>query len=217
MNTEKFKNLVNKSYSDWTQEDHDQGFKVTYSTYEGMDYDNMKSDNPDDWSYEVKQAKYQPKGYWGNVLTVEVSDKGVKFSRSSGGDIGDVDGLKQMEYFQDALRHAKTFAIAFNKKEADEAPMSTEDTIKHLMNNAEYQWNDKDYICLAFYGADDKPENVTSILKQCNVKKKDVTRLKKIGVVHEFFDDDMAVIVKMHYSRVLNATDFSEEYLANLG
>lgn len=102
-------------------------------------------------------------------------------------------------------------------KEADEASMSTEDTIKHLMNNAEYQWNDKDYVCLAFYGADDKPENVTSILKQCNVKKKDVTRLKKIGVVHEFFDDDMAVIVKMHYSRVLNATDFSEEYLANLG
>ena len=102
-------------------------------------------------------------------------------------------------------------------KEADKAPMSTEDTIKHLMNNAEYQWNDKDYVCLAFYGADDKPENVTSILKQCNVKKKDVTRLKKIGVVHEFFDDDMAVIVKMHYSRVLNATDFSEEYLANLG
>ena len=113
--------------------------------------------------------------------------------------------------------HLKSHWTEVTYKEADEAPMSTEDTIKHLMNNAEYQWNDKDYVCLAFYGADDKPENVTSILKQCNVKKKDVTRLKKIGVVHEFFDDDMAVIVKMHYSRVLNATDFSEEYLANLG
>jgi hypothetical protein len=102
-------------------------------------------------------------------------------------------------------------------RQADEAPMDTERTIKHLMNNAEYQWNDKDFVCLAFYGHEDKPENVTSILKQCNVKKKDVTRLKKIGVVHEFFVDDMAVIVKMHYSRVLNATDFTEEYLANLG
>ncbi len=115
MNTEKFENLVKKSYSDWTQDDHDQGFKVTYSTYQGMDYDNMKSDNPDDWSYTVNQAKYQPRGYWSNVLTVEVSDKGVKFSRSSGGDIGDVDGLEQMEYFQDALRHAKKFAINYNK------------------------------------------------------------------------------------------------------
>ena len=115
MNTEKFENLVKKSYSDWTQDNHDQGFKVTYSTYQGMDYDNMKSDNPDDWSYTVYQAKYQPKGYWGNVLTVEVSDKGVKFSRSSGGDIGDVNGLEQMEYFQDALRHAKKFAINYNK------------------------------------------------------------------------------------------------------
>ena len=115
MNTEKFENLVKKSYSDWTQDNHDQGFKVTYSTYQGMDYDNMKSDNPDDWSYTVNQAKYQPRGYWSNVLTVEVSDKGVKFSRSSGGDIGDVDGLEQMEYFQDALRHAKKFAINYNK------------------------------------------------------------------------------------------------------
>jgi len=103
-------------YKDWTQEDHDQGFKVTYSNYKNTDYDNIKSDNPDDWSYEVHQAKYQPKGYWSNVLTVDVSVKGVKFSRSSGGDVGDIDGLEQMENFQDALRHAKKFAIA-NRKE----------------------------------------------------------------------------------------------------
>jgi len=116
MNTEKYNNLVKKSYSDWTQADHDQGFKVTYSTYEAMDYDNMKSDNPDDWSYTVSQAKYQPKGYWGSsIITVEVSDRGVNFSRSSGGDIGDVNGLEQMECFQNALRHAKKFAINYNK------------------------------------------------------------------------------------------------------
>ena len=41
MNTEKFENLVKKSYSDWTQDDHDQGFKVTYSTYQGMDYNQI--------------------------------------------------------------------------------------------------------------------------------------------------------------------------------
>ena len=102
-------------------------------------------------------------------------------------------------------------------RQADEAPMDTGDTIKHLMNNAEYEWNDKSQICLAYYGADDKPENETSILKQCNVKKKDVTRLKKIGVVQEIILDDMCVVVKMDYTRVLNATDFTEEYLANLG
>ena len=116
MNIEKQKKLVKKSYSDWTQVDHDQGFKVTYRDYENTDYDNIKSDNPDDWSYQVNQASYQPKGYWSNVLTVEVSKKGVNFSRSSGGDIGDVDGLEQMEYFQDALRHAKKFAINYNRE-----------------------------------------------------------------------------------------------------
>ena len=117
MNTEKFENLVKKSYSDWTKEDHDQGFKVTYSQHEEMDYEKWgKSDNDGDWTYTVYRAKYQPKGYWGSsIIAVEVSDRGVNFSRSSGGDIGDVTGLEQMEYFQDALRHAKKFAINYNK------------------------------------------------------------------------------------------------------
>ena len=110
MNTEKLQNLIKKSYSDWTQEDHDQGFKVTYETYEKTDYKNWSdSDNPDDWHYEVQQAKYQPKGYWSNVLTVEVSKEGVNFSRSSGGDVGDIDGLEQIEHFANCLRHAKLF------------------------------------------------------------------------------------------------------------
>jgi len=116
MNTEKQKKLVKDSYSNWSENEHRLGFKVTYSEYEATDYNNWKdSDNPADWSYKVYQAKFQPKGYWSNVLTVEVSKKGVNFSRSSGGDIGDVDGLEQIEYFQDALRHAKKFAINYNK------------------------------------------------------------------------------------------------------
>ena len=41
MNIEKQKKLVKKSYSDWTQVDHDQGFKVTYRDYENTDYDNL--------------------------------------------------------------------------------------------------------------------------------------------------------------------------------
>ena len=41
MNIEKQKKLVKKSYSDWTQVDHDQGFKVTYRDYENTDYDNI--------------------------------------------------------------------------------------------------------------------------------------------------------------------------------
>ena len=110
--TEKLQKLIEKSYSDWTQEDHDRGFKITLDSYKKTDYANWaKSDNPDDWDYEVQQAKYQPKGYWSNVLTVEVSKEGVNFSRSSGGDVGDIDGLEQMEHFQDALRHAKKFAV----------------------------------------------------------------------------------------------------------
>lgn len=117
MNTEKYNNLVKKSYSDWTQADHDQGFKVTYSQHEEMDYEKWgKSDDDVHWTYTVYRAKYQPKGYWGSsIIAVEVSDRGVNFSRSSGGDIGDVTGLEQMEYFQDALRHAKKFAINYNK------------------------------------------------------------------------------------------------------
>lgn len=97
-------------YQDWTESDHKQGFKVTYSDYENTDYDNIKSDNPDDWNYLIYKAKYQPKGYWSDsILSVEVSKKGVKFSRSSGGDTGDLDGLEQMEHFANCLRHAKLF------------------------------------------------------------------------------------------------------------
>lgn len=117
MNTEKFNNLVKKAYSDWTEADHDLGYKVTYSTYEAMDYDNMKSDNPDDWSYKVYQAKYQPKGYWSSsIITVEASREGVNFSRSSGGDIGDVDGLEQMTHFTRAMKEASRFASHTKKQ-----------------------------------------------------------------------------------------------------
>ena len=49
-------------YKDWSELDHELGYKVTYSQYENTDYDNIKSDNPDDWSYPVYKAKYQPKG-----------------------------------------------------------------------------------------------------------------------------------------------------------
>ena len=98
-------------YEDWTEIDHKQGFKVTYSDYEATDYKKWgSSDNSDDWHYMVHQAKYQPKGYWGtSIITVEVSREGVKFSRSSGGDTGDLDGLKQMEHFANCLEHAKLF------------------------------------------------------------------------------------------------------------
>ena len=103
-------------YKYWEEKEHKQGFKVTISEHENTDYDKIKSDNPDDWSYPVYRASYQPKGYWGgSILSVEVSEKGVNFSRSSGGDVGDIDGLEQIENFQNALRHAKKFVI-LNKK-----------------------------------------------------------------------------------------------------
>ena len=91
------------------------------------------------------------------------------------------------------------------------------DTIEKLLNVAEHSWNDKDLVCVAVYGHEDKPENITSILKQNNIKKADVTKLKKLGVVTDFFDDDMAVIIKMDYTRVLNETNYTEEFLLNLG
>ena len=37
-------------YKDWTEKEHKQGFKVKITEHENTDYDNLKSDNPDDWS-----------------------------------------------------------------------------------------------------------------------------------------------------------------------
>ena len=117
MNTEKQKKLVKDSYSNWSENEHRLGFKVTYSEYEATDYNNWKdSDNPADWSYKVYQAKFQPKGYWSNVLTVEISKEGVNFSRSSGGDIGDIDGLEQMSNFKKALDVAQLYAVSTKKQ-----------------------------------------------------------------------------------------------------
>ena len=102
-------------------------------------------------------------------------------------------------------------------KEADEAPKDVTDTIYHIMNNAEHEWNDKELVCVSVWGDEDKPENVQNILKQNNIDKKDVMKLSKLGIVQSVVLDDMAVIIKMDYTRVLNATDYSEEYLLNLG
>ena len=104
-------------YKNWSELDHELGYKVTYSQYENTDYDNIKSDNPDDWSYPVYKAKYQPKGYWSDsIFSVEVSKKGVKFSRSSGGDTGDLDGLEQMTNFTRAIKEASRFASHTKKQ-----------------------------------------------------------------------------------------------------
>ena len=104
-------------YKDWSELDHYLGYKVTYSEYENTDYDNIKSDNPNDWSYQVYKASYQPKGYWGDsIISVEVSKKGVKFSRSSGGDIGDLHGLEQMSNFIKAMKSAKLYSFHIKKE-----------------------------------------------------------------------------------------------------
>ena len=102
-------------------------------------------------------------------------------------------------------------------READEAPKDVTDTIYHIMNNAEHEWNDKELVCVSVWGSEGKPENVQNILKQNNIDKKDVMKLAKLGIVQSVVLDDMAVIIKMDYTRVLNATDYSEEYLLNLG
>ena len=67
------------------------------------------------------------------------------------------------------------------------------------------------------YGHDDEPENVHNILKQNGLDKKEVMRLKKLGIVQEVILDDMAVIIKMDYTRVLNESNYTEEFLLNLG
>ena len=87
-------------------------------------------------------------------------------------------------------------------READEAPKDV---------------TDKELVCVAIWGDENKPENVQNILKQNNIAKKDVMKLAKLGIVQSVVLDDMAVIIKMDYTRVLNATDYSEEYLLNLG
>ena len=104
-------------YKNWTKKEHKQGFKVKITEHENTDYDNLKSDNPNDWGYQVYKASYQPKGYWGgSIISVAVSKKGVDFSRSSGGDIGDLDGLEQMTHFTRAMKEASRFAIHTKKQ-----------------------------------------------------------------------------------------------------
>ena len=89
--------------------------------------------------------------------------------------------------------------------------------IESIINRADYQWNDKEMVCTSVYGHDDEPENVQDILKQNGLDKKEVMRLKKLGIVQEVILDDMAVIIKMDYTRVLNESNYTEEFLLNLG
>jgi hypothetical protein len=49
-------NKMRDYYKDWSELDHYLGYKVTYSEYENTDYDNIKSDNPNDWSYQVYKS-----------------------------------------------------------------------------------------------------------------------------------------------------------------
>ena len=90
-------------------------------------------------------------------------------------------------------------------------------SIYKLFEYSEHQWNDKEQLCVAVWGADDKPENVKSILEQNDLDKRDIMKLKKMGIVQDIILDDMAVIIKMDYTRVLNSTNYSEEFLLNLG
>ena len=97
---------------------------------------------------------------------------------------------------------------------AGENPVSS---IYKLFEYSEHQWNDKEQLCVAVWGDDDKPENVQNILKQNDLDKRDIMALKKMGIVQDIIPEPVAVIIKMDYTRVLNATNYTEEFLLNLG
>ena len=135
---------------------------------------------------------------------------------------------KQAEFGENCIACGSTLGLDCGEAEPDydEAycsvgcagePRNVVEIIESIINRADYQWNDKEMVCTSVYGHDDKPENVQNILKQNGLDKKEVMRLKKLGIVQEVILDDMAVIIKMDYTRVLNESNYTEEFLLNLG
>jgi hypothetical protein len=95
--------------------------------------------------------------------------------------------------------------------------MNTTDLLVKLLNVADYRWNDKEMVCVSLWGDDDKAETERSILQQNGLKLSDVRQLKILGIMSHMVLDDMAVIINLHYDKVLANTNYSEEDLLYLG
>jgi hypothetical protein len=95
--------------------------------------------------------------------------------------------------------------------------INTTDVLVTLLNVADYRWNDKEMVCVSLWGDEDKAETERSILQQNGLKLSDVRHLETLGIMSHMVLDDMAVIINLHYDKVLANTNYSEEYLLNLG
>ena len=93
-----------KAYKGWKEYDHKRGFKLVTDTYERT---KCKDDGVETKSFVT--LKYQPKGYWTEILDVKIGGDGsFEFTLGSGGTNGDVDGFERMKNlqlcFEDAYR-----------------------------------------------------------------------------------------------------------------
>jgi len=95
--------MAKNCYSDWNKEDHKRGFKLVTDTYQET---KCSEDGFERKSFT--SVKYQPKGYWSEVLTVYIGGDGsFNFSMSSGGINGDVDGLELMKNLEACFEDAR--------------------------------------------------------------------------------------------------------------
>ena len=95
--------------------------------------------------------------------------------------------------------------------------MNITDLLVKLINVADYRWNDKEMVCLSLLGDDDRVESERSILQQNGLKLSEVSQLKTLGIMSHMVLDDGCVILNLHYDKVLSNTNYSEEFLLNLG
>ena len=95
--------------------------------------------------------------------------------------------------------------------------MNITDLLVKLINVADYRWNDKEMVCVSLWGDDDRVESERSILQQNGLKLSEVSQLKTLGIMSHMVLDDGCVILNLHYDKVLSNTNYSEEFLLNLG
>jgi hypothetical protein len=109
-------------YENWTAKEIEQGYKCSVSMHEEIDYWSSKELR----EYTETTLRYQPRGYWSNVITIRIGDGKIDFSRSTGGDVDiskysdieDNGGLDKIQIYikclQDAekyIKEAETFRL----------------------------------------------------------------------------------------------------------
>tara|TARA_R100001480_G_scaffold19759_1_gene29388 strand:- start:258 stop:665 length:408 start_codon:yes stop_codon:yes gene_type:complete len=106
-------------HDDWTEKELEKGFICRMSTFDDWGY----SGNTKDRIYPVTELHYQPRGWWGESISITIEDSVVKLSQSSGGHAKDgTDGLTMIRNYIKCLQDAEDFIV--NHKQPKSRPAS---------------------------------------------------------------------------------------------